>query len=285
MAIAACNRVDETTAAQNVPDGSLDVAVSLDVLDQHDVTSLDVGEKADRTVDDTAVLMDGQPVDRAPVDTAIDDARVWMDSKPIDAETADAILVDHGHPQCSNPPFLRGLNECSPGTPGCYVMSDEWRLQGSSIRIPETKTCHTPYRDMCGCDLDAGEDGSDKDGSVGSPCPTGETCIVQQMPSDITGPARLVNVCKVLCLKDDDCGQDARCWEGYCAVPECVLDSQCSRDACGHCTQTRVVGHIGEINTLRRSTCVYEGPCGPGSCAGCYSSNAYATAGPTHTCP
>lgn len=165
------------------------------------------------------------------------------------------------------------LVECEPGEPGCYVIG-EWRLLGPTLRGSETQGCtqtNDNIFDQCNCaqrqgDF-AGAAAPPADGGAGDPgepvspqrCPEGETCVLAYSPPQIGlgGPGGYQNVCRRLCLSDDECVGEQRCWAGNCLVPECLRDADCTERACGHCTPTRTIGHAGAVNMSNLPTCVY----------------------------
>jgi hypothetical protein len=207
-----------------------------------------------------------------------------------------------GAAQCANPMALRAPRDCEEGEPGCYVLSDEWRLSGPTLKPPEARTCssHMDSWDLCGCPVADAGGGHDPDGSAAADarsddvaatdaqpvkeCGNRATCIRESRSNPMGGPIEQ-NVCKILCLNHDECTANEVCWAGYCTVPECTRNSDCTRDRCGHCTQGRKLVHLQSVPGVTNiSTCVYEGPCGPESCPGCTEHDLYRHLG-VHFCP
>ena len=115
-------------------------------------------------------------------------------------------------------------------------------------------------------------------------CGERATCITESMSNLMGGPIQQ-NVCRILCLNQEECVENEICWAGYCIVPECTRNSDCTRDRCGHCTQVRMPQHASPTPLItNRSTCVYEGPCGLESCPGCMEHYLYQSLG-VHFCP
>lgn len=185
---------------------------------------------------------------------------------------------------CAEPAVLQSPQECDAGDPGCYVLSDEWRMWGPTQLIPESTTCHAlhPY-DECGCPVgQAGAGGAANGGSAGDggayaseeieTCPAGERCIARHVSNinTVEGPGADVNECAKVCLSDDDCTAPERCVAGVCYKPACVRDSDCDRDPCGQCASDRVRQHGGATYATGSPTCVYEGTCSESSCENCY---------------
>jgi len=145
-------------------------------------------------------------------------------------------------------------------------------------RPNETTTCTAPpwafFGDQCGCDCRT--------------CAEGLTCVIVFNPSPygLGGPSSWGNRCFEVCRSDADCSGGRVCLFNVYGIEECVerpaclSDADCTADACGYCRPSVVIFHAGEEHLDRsRTGCIYEGPCGPGSCDRC-SSN-----GPSHTCP
>jgi hypothetical protein len=207
-----------------------------------------------------------------------------------------------GPAQCANPVALEAPRECEEGKPGCYVLSDEWRLRGPTIKRPEARTCTSTMDgwDRCGCPVaDAGGDAAPDSAAAADAqtddvaaidaqpvkeCGERATCVTESMSNLMGGPIQQ-NVCRILCLNQEECAGNEICWAGYCIVPECTRNSDCTRDRCGHCTQVRMPQHATSTPLItNRSTCVYEGPCGPESCPGCMENYLYQSLG-VHFCP
>ena len=209
-----------------------------------------------------------------------------------------------GAAQCANPLALEAPRECKKGDLGCYVLSDEWSLLGPTQKPPEATSCTNQNQELfpheCGCPAaDAGgtdpdsaaaadaqtEDVAATDAQPAKECGERATCIRESRSTPLGGASEQQNVCRILCLNHDECAGNEVCWAGYCTVPECTRNSDCTRDRCGHCTQVRVSRHLSSIpDAIDISTCAYEGPCGPDSCAGCTEHELYARLG-VHFCP
>jgi hypothetical protein len=207
---------------------------------------------------------------------------------------------------CTNPEYLGPLANCSPGEPGCFAYGDEWRVAAPPVA---TDCASFAFFYSCGCYLGAaGTGGIDAGGSgaatqdagsaeAGTPannCASGEQCLRVHIPSQFGArPDHYENLCRIVCASDTDCTSGQVCWGGECRPPPaCVRDSDCTEDACGHCTRARGMGHL-DIAVYDFPVCAYEGFCSESSCAGCIDDGAY-TAGPTnppsrqrpvHLCP
>jgi hypothetical protein len=205
---------------------------------------------------------------------------------------------------CTNPEYLEPLANCSSGEPGCFVYSDEWRVAAP----PVATDCATVFG--CGCYLGAGGAGESDVGQSGTAghdagaveagtpantCASGEQCLRVHIPSQFGGWGEHdENLCRILCASDTDCTSGQVCWGGECRPPpDCVRDSDCTEDACGHCTRRRTSGHL-DVGFYDIPVCAYEGFCSESSCAGCIHDAAY-TSGqsyhpdsrerPVHLCP
>ena len=111
----------------------------------------------------------------------------------------------------------------------------------------------------------------------GGLCPPPQACVrvLHEAPWGAGGPGSPGNICVELCTGDADCGANRVCRRNLfgllvCASPACISDADCRSDRCGHCVPRMTVLHGGiQRFDLSQFECVYEGPCFPGSCAGC----------------
>jgi len=175
---------------------------------------------------------------------------------------------------CSNPSYLKGVIECEPEEgPGCYVFSETWRLLGPTVKPPEVTNCSGSGFDVCGCRYCYMSDSTGRDASIldasdeedgispsasesgaangavtpagdagevtcepAHNCSAGRTCETEWIDHGGVDLGSYQNVCEELCLSDAECTAPMRCWAGHCAAQQCVRDSDCNRDGCGHCT-------------------------------------------------
>jgi len=131
---------------------------------------------------------------------------------------------------------------------------------------PEATTCSATdggvARDECACQ--------------GNVCPAGQLCISVAYPPPFGGggPGYVANSCFAVCTAATDCGAGNACLANYygifqCRALQCESDAGCAGDACGHCVPVLNPIHGGDQVLSAVHTCIYEGGCGAGTCAGC----------------
>ena len=108
-------------------------------------------------------------------------------------------------------------------------------------------------------------------------CAAGQTClkVVQPPPSAVGGGGYYFNGCFEVCEQDADCGSGRVCAGTIYGVRTCVpwvcrSSAECTADPCGICLPGRFHRHIsGWMQNEVANLCIYEGVCGPDSCASC----------------
>jgi hypothetical protein len=110
-------------------------------------------------------------------------------------------------------------------------------------------------------------------------CSESASCrrVIQPAQNAVGGPDIWFNGCFQLCSSDADCAAPTECVRDLygldvCAMVGCRDKADCSADPCGVCEPGYYGAHGGiDYEDPSKSQCLYPGPCGNNSCAGCTS--------------